>query len=116
MVVEPVLQWSEYGSNSSMAQIHCEVHEKSQQISHLDFLRNVTKLLLQLNDRFVSIPGPKAIIPIEMRITDEHYLISTTQGRCVQCKKNTMKKCYSCDKRLHQDCYTLFHKITMYNK
>lgn len=65
-----------------------------------------------MNDKIVTKPGPKAIKSLETRKTDDHYLVSTTQGRCVQCSKNTKNKCYKCDKRIHQHCYTIYHNIS----
>ena len=95
--------------------IHCEVHEKSQQLSHLEFLRSITQVLLRLNDRLISKRGPKASKPIETCMTDDHLLVSTTQGRCAQCTKNTKYKCFRCDKRLHQHCYAIYHNISIDN-
>jgi hypothetical protein len=58
--------------------IHTEIHEKNQQLSHLEFLRNVTQLLLQMRESMISRPGPKKNPLIKTRVTDDHYLIPTT--------------------------------------
>jgi DNA excision repair protein ERCC-6 len=112
--------WNLFSNGLNMAlvaswRLHCEIHEKSQQLSHLEFLRSVTQVLLQLNDKISPKPGPKAKLSMEVRISDDHYLISTTQGRCAECMKNTKKKCFGCDKRLHQNCFILYHQIQANN-
>ncbi len=40
--------------------------------------------------------GPRSQLPIDTCRTDDHYLVNTTQGRCVVCSKNTTKLCKSC--------------------
>ncbi len=87
--------------------VHTEIHEKNQQLSHLEFLRNVTQLLLQMRESMISRPGPKTNPPIETRVTDDHYLIPTTQGRYAQCKSQSL----CCDKRLHVNCFAIYLEL-----
>jgi hypothetical protein len=112
--------WNLFSNGLNMAliaswRIHTEIHEKNQQLSHLEFLRNVTQLLLQMRESMISRPGPKTNPPIETRVTDDHYLIPTTQGRCAQYKSHIRKKCLGCDKRLHVNCFAIYHKIITTN-
>lgn len=92
--------------------LHCHAvgHKKAK--SHLEFRREIvitaTKTGLQsIRDRF---GGPTAPVLQAVKATAKHFLVPTTQGRCVLCMKNTTKKCDSCQKRLHEKCFPLFHK------
>jgi hypothetical protein len=66
-------------------------------------------ILLRKKERLTKHPGPRSHLKIELRQSDGHYIISTSQGRCVVCKKNTTKKCFHCEKRLHEKCFLSYH-------
>ncbi|KAL3197338.1 hypothetical protein MRX96_044935 [Rhipicephalus microplus] len=70
--------------------LHCELHKSSDAaMTHIAFRRDVTMSLLQLKQKLTVRPGPRVHLRHENRKTDGHYIISTTQGRCAECKKNT---------------------------
>lgn len=106
--------WNLFSNALNMAvvaswNLHCEVHSNSEKISHLEFRRQLTMHLLRKKERLPKHPGPRSHLKIELRQSDGHYLISTSQGRCVVCKKNTIKKCFQCEKRLHGKCFLSYH-------
>ena len=43
----------------------------------------------------------------------DHFKVSTTQGRCKMCYKNTRYVCEKCNVRIHSDktavCFEMFH-------
>lgn len=66
--------------------------------------------LLQKKERLRAIkPGPRSHLKAELRLSDGHYILSTSEGRCVACKKTTTKKCFQCEKRLHQNRFLSYH-------
>ncbi|KAL3220285.1 hypothetical protein MRX96_029967 [Rhipicephalus microplus] len=56
-------------------------------------------------------PGPRVHLRDEDRKTDGHYIISTTQGRCAECKKNETNQFQQCKKRLHNKCFAAYHGL-----
>ena len=88
--------------------IHCKVLP-SQHLTHLEFLREVVAGLLKSVSR-QRLGGPTAPVPSCVRYDGfEHYIESTSQGRCAYCTKNTMKQCAKCGKRLHEICFQIYH-------
>jgi len=88
--------------------IHCKVLP-SQHLTHLEFRREVVAGLLKSISRG-RLGGPTAAVPFCVRYDGfEHYIESTSQGRCAFCAKNTMKRCVKCEKRLHEICFQLYH-------
>ncbi|KAH7961272.1 hypothetical protein HPB52_006402 [Rhipicephalus sanguineus] len=80
-------------------------------MTHIAFRRDVTMALLQLKPKLTVRPGPRVHPRHEDRKTDGHYMISTTQGRCAECKKNTTNQCQQCKKRLHKKCFAAYHGL-----
>ena len=95
--------------------IHCQVHESSQTITHLEFRRELVLGLLKGSSR-KRLGGPAAPVPACVRFDGvEHYIESTTQGRCAECR-NTKKHCAKCEKRLHEHCFALYHFKPQYSE
>jgi DNA excision repair protein ERCC-6 len=89
--------------------LHCRVTPSSDTLSHLNFRREVVLGLMKGASR-QRLGGPTASVPHCVRYDGfEHYLSSTTQGRCASCGSNTRKMCGKCGKRLHTNCFTLYH-------
>ena len=89
--------------------LHCKAASASHSVTHLQFRRDVVAGLLKGVSR-KRLGGPTAAVPTCVRYDGfEHYLDSTTQGRCAECGKNTMKQCTKCEKRLHEKCFQLYH-------
>ncbi|XP_042147992.1 piggyBac transposable element-derived protein 2-like [Ixodes scapularis] len=97
--------------------LHCELHKGSDAtMTHLAFSRNVAMSLLYLKQKLALRPGPRVRLSIAERKTDGHYIVSATQGRCAECKKqkqkeNTTNKCHQCEKRLHKNCFAAYHGL-----
>ncbi|KAL3203432.1 hypothetical protein MRX96_011970 [Rhipicephalus microplus] len=92
--------------------LYCELHKSSDAaMTHIAFRRDVTMSLLQLKQKLTVRPGPRVHLRHEDRKTDGHYIISTTQGRCAECKKNTTNQCQQCKKRLHKKCFATYHGL-----
>ncbi|KAL3222044.1 hypothetical protein MRX96_005006 [Rhipicephalus microplus] len=92
--------------------LHCELHKSSDAtMTHITFRRDVTMSLLQLKQKLTVRPGPRVHLRHEDRKTDGHYIISTTQGRCAECKKNTTNQCQQCKKRLHKKGFAAYHSL-----
>ena len=88
--------------------IHCKVLS-SGRLSHLEFRREVVAGLLKSVAR-LRLGGPTSAVSLCVRYDGfQHFIESTSQGRCAYCTKNTMKKCEKCDKRLHEACFQLYH-------
>jgi len=88
--------------------IHCKVLP-SQHLTHLEFRHEVVAGLLKCIS-CGRLGGPTAAVPSGVRYDGfEHYIESTSQGRCAYCAKNTMKRCVKCAKRLHEICFQLYH-------
>ena len=82
--------------------IHCKVHDASEAVTHLEFRREQVIGLLKGSSR-QRLVGPAAAVPPCVRFDGvEHYIESTTQGRCAECGKNTKKQCGKCKKKLHE--------------
>lgn len=89
--------------------LHCKTVPSSDRLAHIDFRREVTCGLLKGVPRRRA-GGPTAPVPQLVRYDGtQHYLESTTQGRCIYCQSNTRKKCGKCGKRLHINCFELYH-------
>ena len=89
--------------------LHCYTSEPSATISHLEFRREITLGLMKSSTR-QRLGGPTAPVVGSVRYDGvQHYMESTSQGRCAWCSKNTTKKCTKCNKRLHALCFELYH-------
>ena len=96
-------------------QVHCAIQEKP--MTHLEFRREITVCLLK-----IAMPQRRQIgggriqnLPNEVRIDGVgHCKLSTTQGRCKVCQKNTHYVCAKCNVRLHWDksavCFVIYHE------
>ncbi|KAL3203158.1 hypothetical protein MRX96_042054 [Rhipicephalus microplus] len=80
-------------------------------MTHIAFRRDVTMSLLQLKQKLTVRPGPWVHPRYEDRNTDGHYIISTTQGRCAECNKNTTNQCEQCKKQLHKKGFAAYHGL-----
>lgn len=109
--------WNLFSNGLNMAVVggwllHCELHKGTDAaMTHLAFRRDVTMSLLHLKQKLTVRPGPRVHPRSEDRKTDGHYIISATQGRCAQCKKNTTNQCQQCQKRLHSKCFVAYHGL-----
>jgi len=89
--------------------LHCKVTPPAEALSHLNFRREVVQGLTRASTR-QRLGGPTAPVSLCVRYDGlQHYLGSTTQGRCAFCSSNTRKMCVKCDKRLHELCFPLYH-------
>ena len=89
--------------------LHCRVTLPSQAMTLLDFRREVVHGLT-LGASRLRLGGPTSAISECVRFDGvEHYLVSSTQGRCAYCQANTWKMCAKYGKRLHELCFPLFH-------
>jgi hypothetical protein len=89
--------------------LHTKAAGTSHSISHMDFHRDVVIGLLKCSSR-KRMGGPTVPVSVCVRYDGvEHYIGTTTQGRCAQCGKNTKKQCNKCEKRLHENCFELYH-------
>jgi hypothetical protein len=89
--------------------IHSKAVGASNSMSHSEFRRDVVVGLLKSSGR-KRLGGPSAPMSVCVRYDGvEHFIASTTQGRCVECGKNTKKRCTKCEKRLHETCFELYH-------
>ena len=87
--------------------LHCRAHLPSEALSHLNFRREVVHGLT-LGVSRQRLGGTTAPVSRCVRYDGvEHYLTSTTQGRCAYCRSNTRKMCSKCKKRLHKLCFPL---------
>jgi hypothetical protein len=85
--------------------VHCYVSESSATMTHLEFRRQVTLGLLKGSARH-RMGGPTAPVVPDVRYDGvQHYIHSTTQGRCALC----CKECAKCGKRMHTQCFEIFH-------
>ncbi|KAL3195154.1 hypothetical protein MRX96_045732 [Rhipicephalus microplus] len=92
--------------------LHCEIHRGSDAaMTHIAFRRDVTMSLLQLKQKLTVRSGPWVHPRYEARNTDGHYITSTTQGRCAECKKNTTNQCQQCKKLLHKKGFAAYHGL-----
>ena len=84
-----------------------------QKISHHDFRIEIAEslLIMQRPSRKRS-GGPLSGPPKAARFDGvNHILVSTNQGRCLICFKNTRLKCEKCEIRLHKSfCSETYHK------
>ncbi|KAL3248169.1 hypothetical protein MRX96_056582 [Rhipicephalus microplus] len=109
--------WNLFSNGLNMAVVaawllHCELHKGSDAaMTHIAFRRDVTMSLLQLKQKLTVRPGPRVHPRHEDRKTDGHYIISTTQGRCAECKKNTTNQCQQCKKWLRKKCFAAYHGL-----
>lgn len=82
--------------------------------SHLDFRRQIALTLLKSVPRPSTRNGRNVPLPDDVRFDGEnHAPVSTKQGRCVVCRRNTRLRCGKCDVRLHHDkgigCFAAYH-------
>jgi len=89
--------------------VHCYVSESSANSTHLEFRRQVTLGLLKSSTR-QRMGGPTAPVVHDIGYDGvQHYMHSSTQGRCAVCSKNTTKECAKCSERMHAQCFEFFH-------
>lgn len=89
--------------------VHCVTSDEADRMEHLEFRRQIVLGLVGTTDRR-RMGGPSAAVIPDVRFDGyEHYLQSTSQGRCATCGSNTRKKCGKCDKRLHELCFQSYH-------
>ena len=89
--------------------IHTKVTGPAEALDHIQFRREIVVGLLKSTSR-QRLGGPTAPVPGSVRFDGfEHYIQSTTQGRCAECGKNTKKQCVKCSKRLHEQCFEMYH-------
>lgn len=87
--------------------LHVHVNENSS-LDLLEFTRSVVSGLLTKSKK--TIPGP-AGKRIQNKNDGLHHAVNAEkQGRCVHCKKNTVKKCFQCNIRLHPMCFLEYHR------
>lgn len=96
--------------------IHCALHDRQQQLSHLAFLRQITICLLKYagSERKQSGGGSHVDQPNDVRYDNVgHNSIAFSQGRCVICSTNTRSQCEKCGVRLHyahgKSCFKSYH-------
>lgn len=84
--------------------VHCNLHKHGGLLTHLDFVRYITKCLLEAapSSRGVG-GGHHGAIPVDIRVSLNHEKSPTTQGRCIVCHKNTRIRCSICNVRIHHD-------------
>ncbi len=82
-----------------------------QNVSHLDFLREVTMALVKKQTIRTNTSGITAPVALSVRFdSTEHYIASSgRQARCAHCHANTMKCCRKCNRPLHEKCFVVFH-------
>ena len=80
--------------------------------THLQYRRDLAQALTGGFNCRERRGGPTWKITDEVRVQPGHFTGPTTQGRCVQCSKNTTKECVKCRKRLHDKCMEIFHTKT----
>ena len=89
--------------------LHCVTSDEADRLEHIEFRRQVVLGLVGTTDRR-RMGGPSATVIPDVRFDGyEHYLQSSSQGRCSFCGSNTRKKCAKCDKRLHEVCFQSCH-------
>ena len=81
-------------------------------VSHLDFLREVTMALvkkqtIRTKTSGVSVPAAPSV----SFDSTEHYIASSRrQARCAHCHPSTMQCCsHKCNRPLHEKCFVMFH-------
>ena len=94
--------------------IHCNAVVSP--MNHLEFRREIAICLLKspMEEQTKVTGGTLPSLPKDIRFDQiNHYKITTTQGRCKICQKNTRYKCQKCNVQLHSDkgavCFDLYH-------
>ena len=94
--------------------LHCAVVETPK--THLEFRREIAVCPLKspMDVRKKTTRGAVANLPSDLRHDSvDHFKVSTTQGRCKICHKNTHYMCEKCNVRLHSDkgavCFEMYH-------
>lgn len=82
--------------------------ETTDKLDLLAFTRSVVSGLLQTAKGSTAGPSGKRIQNTNVGL--HHPVQAESQGRCAQCKKNTVKKCHECGVRLHPMCFYEYHK------
>lgn len=78
--------------------------------SHLEFRREIARALVKSEKSRLRLGGPSAPPSEAVRYDGvNHFIETTTQGRCIVCRKNTRLFCTKCDKRLHKVCSDIYH-------
>ncbi|KRZ65021.1 PiggyBac transposable element-derived protein 3 [Trichinella papuae] len=91
--------WNLFSHAMNMAvvaawKLHTELHTATNdQLSHLEFRREITIHLLHAGPFVRSHPGPQSHLPISLRTSHGQYLQSSAQRRCVVCQKNCRNEC-----------------------
>ena len=78
--------------------------------NHLAFRRSIAMSLLKARQPRAKLGGPTAPVVESVRYDGiSQLLVSSEQGRCVICSKNTRLHCSKCRKRMHKICSTFYH-------
>lgn len=94
--------------------LHTVLHPTGN-LTHLDFLRNITLCLLKTSGSRARLGGGQHVpLPNDIRYDGiGHYSTATSQGRCAVCSSNTRSKCEKCNVRLHfaheKPCFNIYH-------
>ena len=91
--------------------LHGELHvtvRTSSRLNFLDFIQSVVDGLLKTTTSASSDSNGRRIINFSVGL--HHPVNAETQGRCLSCKKNTVKKCQECGVRWHPMCFLDYHK------
>ena len=80
----------------------------SPRLDFLEFVWSIVGGLLKTTSPASS--GPNGRIIINTSVGLYHPVNAETQGRCTNCKKNTVKECQQCGVRLHSMCFLNYHK------
>ena len=83
--------------------------QASPRLEFLEFIRSVVAGLLK-NATRSSFSGPSGRRIMNKSAGQHHSVNAESQGRCANCKKNTVKKCQECGVRLHPMCFCDYHK------
>ncbi|KRZ75031.1 Uncharacterized protein T10_4959 [Trichinella papuae] len=93
--------------------LHTELHTATNdQLSHLEFRREITIHLLHAGPFVRSHPGPRSHLPISLRTSHGQYLQSCAQGYCAVCQRNCRNERVPCKKRLHRNCFLSYYALT----
>ena len=84
--------------------------------THLQFRREIVLCLLHTSATSSYQRGRHVPLPTGIRYDGiGHVATTTTQGRCMLCKRNTRRQCVKCSVRLHTDkgtdCFRVYHKL-----
>ncbi|CAM1302384.1 Uncharacterised protein r2_g1221 [Pycnogonum litorale] len=90
-------------------EFYCKVNNTN--VNHLQFRRQIVRTLVKNEKARYRLGGPTAQPSYGVRFDGvNHFLKSTTQGRCVVCKMNRRLSCIKCTKRHHKACSDTYHR------